>query len=105
MYFIYQYKMANLISKLNFWKLIPYPMDNCWLARLVPSNARKRRPVYTTSRTGHGVCIRHVAHRTSFLSRHDDIIASFSVSSPIKTPSKLIVGPDGWALPVHWIGY
>ena len=23
------YKIANLISKLNFYKLIPYPMDNC----------------------------------------------------------------------------
>ena len=22
-------KIANLISKLNFYKLIPYPMDNC----------------------------------------------------------------------------
>ena len=22
-------KLANLISKLNFYKLIPYPMDNC----------------------------------------------------------------------------
>ena len=24
-----EYKFANLISKLNFYKLIPYPMDNC----------------------------------------------------------------------------
>ena len=24
------YKFANLISKLNFYKLIPYPMDNCF---------------------------------------------------------------------------
>ena len=23
-------KIANLISKLNFYKLIPYPMDNCF---------------------------------------------------------------------------
>ena len=23
----------------------------------------------------------------------------------MKAPSKLIAGPDGWALPVHWIGY
>ena len=36
----------------------------------VPPNARKRRPVYTTGRTGHGVCIRQVSPRTSFLSRH-----------------------------------
>ena len=25
----YTCKIANLISKLNFYKLIPYPMDNC----------------------------------------------------------------------------
>ena len=24
---------ANLISKLNFYKLIPYPMDNCFTGR------------------------------------------------------------------------
>ena len=40
-----------------------------------------------------------------FLSRQHDVIASFSLSKHIKTPSKLIAGPDGWALPVHWIGY
>ena len=45
-----------------------------------------------------------VAHRTSFLSRQRDDIASFSLSKHSKTPSKLIAGPDGWALPVHWIG-
>ena len=26
-------KFANLISKLNFYKLIPYPMDNCFTGR------------------------------------------------------------------------
>ena len=26
-------KLANLISKLNFYKLIPYPMDNCFTGR------------------------------------------------------------------------
>ena len=26
-------KIANLISKLNFYKLIPYPMDNCFTSR------------------------------------------------------------------------
>ena len=25
--------LANLISKLNFYKLIPYPMDNCFTSR------------------------------------------------------------------------
>ena len=27
------YRIANLISKLNFYKLIPYPMDNCFTGR------------------------------------------------------------------------
>ena len=27
---LYHEKLANLISKLNFYKLIPYPMDNCF---------------------------------------------------------------------------
>ena len=26
-------QIANLISKLNFYKLIPYPMDNCFTGR------------------------------------------------------------------------
>ena len=26
-------QLANLISKLNFYKLIPYPMDNCFTGR------------------------------------------------------------------------
>ena len=26
-------RIANLISKLNFYKLIPYPMDNCFTGR------------------------------------------------------------------------
>ena len=29
----YSHKLANLISKLNFYKLIPYPMDNCFTGR------------------------------------------------------------------------
>ena len=35
------YKIANLISKLNFYKLIPYPMDN--------SLSGRRRPARQTS--------------------------------------------------------
>ena len=41
-------QLANLISKLNFYKLIPYPMDNM-LNRSVQTgqlNVRKRRPVF-----------------------------------------------------------
>ena len=31
------HKLANLISKLNFYKLIPYPMDNCFTGRRRPA--------------------------------------------------------------------
>ena len=31
--FVRGYKFANLISKLNFYKLIPYPMDNFFTGR------------------------------------------------------------------------
>ena len=30
---LHTYKIANLMSKLNFYKLIPYPMDNCFTGR------------------------------------------------------------------------
>ena len=29
----HSHNIANLISKLNFYKLIPYPMDNCFTGR------------------------------------------------------------------------
>ena len=78
-------KFANLISKLNFYKLIPYPMDNM-LYRSVqtgPPNVRKRRPVFPPAgQSSH--CTRQVAHRTSLLSRQPDVIASFSLSKPIR---------------------
>ena len=38
---VQQDKIANLISKLNFYKLIPYPMDN--------SLSGRRRPARQTS--------------------------------------------------------
>ena len=31
-------KTANLISKLNFYKLIPYPMDNCFTGQRLPGS-------------------------------------------------------------------
>ena len=78
-------KIANLISKLNFYKLIPYPMDNMLnrSAQTGPPNVRKRRPVFPPAgRSSH--CTRQVACRTSFLSRQADVIASFSLSKPVK---------------------
>ena len=78
-------EIANLISKLNFYKLIPYPMDNMLnrSAQTGPPNVRKRRPVSPPAgRSSH--CTRQVACRTSFLSRQADVIASFSLSKPIR---------------------
>ena len=78
-------KIANLISKLNFYKLIPYPMDNMLnrSAQTGPPNVRKRRPVFPLAgRSSH--CTHQVVCRTSFLSRQADIIASFSLSKPIR---------------------
>ena len=43
-------KFANLISKLKFYKLIPYPMDNSLSGRRGPPNVRKRRPVSPPAR-------------------------------------------------------
>ena len=56
---LFIWDIANLISKLNFYKN-EYPIQ--WTTALPvgmtgPPNARKRRPVYTTGRTGHRVCI------------------------------------------------
>ena len=68
--------MVNLNEVWLFIGLI-HPIQ--WTIALpVPPNARKRYPVYNTGRTGHRVCVRQVAHHTSFLSRQRDIIASFS---------------------------
>ena len=78
-------EIANLISKLNFYKLIPYPMDNMLnrSAQTGPPNVRKRRPVFPPAgRSSH--CTRQVACRTFFLSRQADVIASFSLSKPIR---------------------
>ena len=78
-------EIANLINKLNFYKLIPYPMDNMLnrSAQTSPPNVRKRRPVFPPAdRSSH--CTHQVACRTSFLSRQADVIASFSLSKPIR---------------------
>ena len=56
-----------------------YPMDNMLnqSAQTGPPNITKRRHVFPPAgRSSH--CTRQVAHRTSFLSRQPDVIASFS---------------------------
>ena len=78
--------IANLISKLNFYKLIPYPMDNL-LNRSVqtgPPNVRKRRPVFPPAGQSVVLCTPQMAPRTSFLSRQPNVIASFSLSKPLR---------------------
>ena len=40
-----QKKIANLISKLNFYKLIPYPMDNCLSGRRRPARQTPEKDV------------------------------------------------------------
>ena len=39
------YEIANLISKLNFYKLIPYPMDNCLSGRRRPAHQTPEKDV------------------------------------------------------------
>ena len=57
-------KIANLIGKLNFYKLIPYP---------VPPNNRKSCSVLSTGRASLVLCIRYMAHSTSFLFKQSDV--------------------------------
>ena len=79
-------QIANLISKLNFYKLIPYPMDNMLnrSAHTGPPNARKRRPVFPPAGRSVVLCTPQMAPHTSFLSRQPDVIASFSLSKPLR---------------------
>ena len=38
-------RFANLISKLNFYKLIPYPMDKCYSGRRRPARQTSEKDV------------------------------------------------------------
>ena len=74
-----QFKSCNLISKLNFYKLIPYPMDNCLTGRRDRSRQTPEKDVLYIIPTGPvREYIRQVARSTYFLSRQRDVIASFS---------------------------
>ena len=48
-----------------------------------PAKRLKKLSCVSTSRAGLVLCIRQVAHRTSFLSRQSDVIASFSFGACI----------------------
>ena len=72
-------KIANLISKLNFYKLIPYPMDNCFTGRHDRSRQTPEKDVLYIIPAGP---VRRVhspggASYFLFLSRQCDVIASF----------------------------
>ena len=45
-------KFANLISKLNFYKLIPYPMDNSLSGRRGPARQTSEKDVLCLHRPG-----------------------------------------------------
>ena len=45
-------KIANLISKLNFYKLIPYPMDNSLSGRRRPARQTSEKDVLCLHRLG-----------------------------------------------------
>ena len=78
---LFRYRIANLISKLNFCKLIPYPMDNLLnrSAQTGPPNVKKRRPVFPPAGRSVVLCTPQMAPRTSVLSRQPDVIAFFSL--------------------------
>ena len=48
----YKKKIANLISKLNFYKLIPYPMDNSLSGRRGPARQTSEKDVLCLHRLG-----------------------------------------------------
>ena len=73
-------EIANLISKLNFYKLIPYPMDNCFTGQRDRSRQTPEKDVLYRIPAGP---VRRVhspggASYFLFLSRHCDVMASFS---------------------------
>ena len=47
-----QPRIANLISKLNFYKLIPYPMDNSLSGRRGPARQTSEKDVLCFHRPG-----------------------------------------------------
>ena len=46
------HEIANLISKLNFYKLIPYPMDNSLSGRRGPARQTSEKDVLCLHRLG-----------------------------------------------------
>ena len=67
-------KDRSFLSFLFYCVTTSYPRDNGYTG---PPNDRKSHPVIYIGRTDLVLCIRWVAHCTSFLSRQRDVIASF----------------------------
>ena len=74
-------KFANLISKLNFYKLIPYPMDNSLSGRRRPARQTSKKDVLCFHRPGRSSTV-HLPDGVSYFL--PDVIASFSLSKPIR---------------------
>ena len=74
------YKLANLISKLNFYKLIPYPMDNCFTGQHDRSRQTPEKDVLYIIPAGPVTECAFARWRIvlPLLSRQRDVIASFS---------------------------
>ena len=74
------YKIANLISKLNLYKLIPYSMDNCFTGWRDRSRQTSEKDVLYIIPAGPARRVHSPggASYFLFLSRHRDVIASFS---------------------------
>ena len=70
---------ANLISKLNFYKLIPYPMDNCFTGRRDRSRQTPEKDVLYNYRQDRSQSVHSPGGASYFISCLPiDVIASFS---------------------------
>ena len=75
------HKIANLISILNFYKLIPYPMDNCFTGRCDRSRQTPEKDVLYIIPAGPVSSVHSLGGASyCFLSRQSDVSSSFSLS-------------------------
>ena len=80
----YYQKFANLISKLNFYKLIPYPMDNCFTGRRDRSRQTPEKDVLYIILAGPVSSVHSLGGASYLLPvRQSDVSSSFSLSKMI----------------------
>ena len=72
-------KILDSETEGNLQITIAYPVGADRLAK-----RQKKTSCVSTGRAGPVLCTRQMACRTSFLSRQRDVIASFSLSKPIR---------------------